>query len=72
MVSSQAWNITFSSICLQPWKTKVQHRKTRWIILLPSLVDMEISSELIFKKKQTIQYFPNRVTTNFIYKQRSL
>lgn len=44
-------------------------QKNKMYILLHSLVHTEISSELNLK---TIQYFPNRVTTDFIYKQSNL
>lgn len=68
MVSSQAWNITFSSMSLA-LENKSLLQKNKMDILLHSLVHTEISSEWNLK---TIQYFPNRVTTDFIYKQSNL
>ena len=44
-------------------------QKNKMDILLHSLVHTEISSEW---NLETIQYFPNRVTTDFIYKQSNL
>ena len=67
MVSSQAWNITFSSMFLS-LENKSLLQKNKMDILLHSLVHTEISSELNLK---TIKYFPKRVT-DFIYKQSNL